>query len=300
MDITPAEIKALRTDFYSDFRKGYDEAPVFYPMLSSTVPSSSKQNDYGWMAQLPGMRQWLGERVVNNLVTHNYALLNKTWENTLGVQREDIEDDNLGVYSTVFEEQGRAARKHPDQLHSDLLKTGHSELCFDGQNFFDTDHPVALKNSGLGTYSNYTASGMDLTSDNIITVRSTMAAYKGDGDRTLNVQPRLCVIPPALLGKALAVFQKEFSANGASNVTFQMMDILEVPELSGDDTTFYVADVSRPIRPLIHQARRPLAFQAKNRVDDDVVLEENQVRFYADARYNAGYGLPFLAYKAVN
>ena len=31
---------------------------------------------------------------------------------------------------------------HPDELIFNLLKNGFTSPCFDGQNFFDTDHPV--------------------------------------------------------------------------------------------------------------------------------------------------------------
>jgi hypothetical protein len=37
----------------------------------------------------------------------------------------------------------------------------------------------------------------------------------------------------------------------------------------------------------------------KRAASDEVVLVENQLRLYADARYNAGVSLPFLAAKAV-
>src|SRR4051812_14906752 len=101
MDLTPANVRALRTTFNRDFRGAYDTTAVWYPELATTVPSSSKQNDYGWMADLPQMREWLGARVINNLITHSYTLLNKTWELSFGVPREDIEVDNLGVYTEV-------------------------------------------------------------------------------------------------------------------------------------------------------------------------------------------------------
>jgi len=37
---------------------------------------------------------------------------------------------------------GRAAAEFPDQLVFDLLAAGFTTECYDGQNFFDTDHPV--------------------------------------------------------------------------------------------------------------------------------------------------------------
>ena len=41
----------------------------------------------------------------------------------------------------MFEEMGRAAATHPDELVFETVANGFTEECFDGQPFFDTDHP---------------------------------------------------------------------------------------------------------------------------------------------------------------
>lgn len=299
MDLTPANIRALRTTFMKDFRDAYGTTSVFYPQISTTVRSSSAQNDYGWMADLPQVREWLGSRHIKNLITSSYTLKNKLFELTLGVKRDDIEDDNLGVYSEIAAAHGEAFRKHPDVLLTALLQDGESNLCFDGQNFFDTDHPVNPKDSSMSTYANYAASGKALTQDNFLAIRAIMMGYTGETGRPLGIRPNLLVVPPALEGTAISIVKSELVSSGSSNVTRGMADLLVVPELAGEDTTWYLLDVSRRMKPFVFQLRRPVSFVTKNRIDDDVVLEENEVRFYGDARYNAGYSLPFLAYKAV-
>lgn len=47
-------------------------------------------------------------------------------------------------------ELGRAAAVFADELVFGLLKKGNTTLCYDGQNFFDTDHPVFEKVDGTG------------------------------------------------------------------------------------------------------------------------------------------------------
>lgn len=69
---------------------------------------------------------------------------------TVGVQRTDIEDDNLGVYTPLLAEMGYAAATHPDELVFGLLGKGVTTPCYDGQNFFDTDHPVFPEVDGTG------------------------------------------------------------------------------------------------------------------------------------------------------
>jgi len=299
MDLTPANIRALRTDLHKEFRGAFDRTPVLYPQIATTIPSSTARNDYAWMRQMPQMREWLGSRVVQNLSMSTYALENKTWELTIGVRREDIEDDNLGIYDPVAASFGETARLHPDVLILDLLKTGHTQRCFDGQYFFDANHPVNPNNDAAGVYSNYYSSGKALTSINYEAVRSSMLGIKGENGFSLRTIPNLLIVPPALEVTAKRIVEIEQDASGAGNPNAGTAKVLMVPELAGEDTTWYLLSTNRVIKPFIFQTRRPLHFELKDQLGDQVVLVENEVRFYADARYNAGYSLPFLAAKMV-
>lgn len=69
-----------------------------------TVPSSSKSNTYGWLGQFPSLREWVGKRVIKQMQAHGYVINNKTYEGTVGIPRDDFEDDNLGVYGPMFAE----------------------------------------------------------------------------------------------------------------------------------------------------------------------------------------------------
>jgi phage major head subunit gpT-like protein len=46
-----------------------------------------------------------------------------------------------GVYAPMMEQMGRAAKVHPDQMLFYLLANGFTIDCYDGQPFFDADHP---------------------------------------------------------------------------------------------------------------------------------------------------------------
>lgn len=76
------------------------------------------------------------------LSKQSYAVVNRTFEATVGVKREDIEDDQYGVYGPLMQMMGANAAAHPDKLVFEVMKNGFAEVCYDGQFFFDTDHPV--------------------------------------------------------------------------------------------------------------------------------------------------------------
>ena len=147
---TPALIKSLFTGWNANFQGGLEDAPSQFEKIAMTVPSTTKSNTYGWLGKFPGMREWIGERVISDMQSQGYQLINRPFESTVGVDRDDIDDDNIGIYSPLFTEMGRAAGVQPDELCFGALTKGFTTLCYDKQNFFDVDHPVYPKVDGTG------------------------------------------------------------------------------------------------------------------------------------------------------
>lgn len=142
MIINAGNLKTLYVAFKAAFQGGLAQAASQYQQIATTVPSSTGTEEYGWLGSFPNMREWLGDRVVNGAKSHGYSIKNKPFELTVGVPRPSIEDDQYGVYTPMMTEMGRAAAANPDQLVFSLLSAGNATLCYDGQFFFDTDHPV--------------------------------------------------------------------------------------------------------------------------------------------------------------
>lgn len=142
MNVTEANLRSLFVSYSALFNKGMREAPSDYMKVAMTVPSASRENHYAWLAAVPAMRDWIGERIVRALSKHSYSVENKTYEATVSVKREAIEDDQYGVYGPTMEMMGANAVAHRDKIIFALLAAGFSTPCYDGQYFFDTDHPV--------------------------------------------------------------------------------------------------------------------------------------------------------------
>lgn len=148
--VTGALLTNLFVSFSAAFKKGFGSVDPMWNKIAMRVQSTSKSNTYGWLGNWPGFREWVGDRVVKSMKAHEYSIVNKDWESTVGVSKNDIEDDEIGIYSPMFEEMGRASSVFPDELVFGLLQNGFSTLCYDGQNFFDTDHPVFPEVDGTG------------------------------------------------------------------------------------------------------------------------------------------------------
>lgn len=159
MLVNNANLRTLGVAFNAAFMQGLGMAVPQWSAIATEVMSTTSQNEYGWLGQVPGMRKWLGDRVVNRAAGHKYAIVNDDFELTVAVKKNHIEDDNIGIYTPLFNEMGRSTSAHADEEIFGLLKNGFTAECYDGQAFFDTDHPVldaegkeaVVSNSGGGS-----------------------------------------------------------------------------------------------------------------------------------------------------
>lgn len=142
MIVNSANLASLRVGYSAIFAGALAQAASQHARIATVVKSTQKNQKYGWLGKMPNVREWIGPRAVQNLSEHDYEIVEKAWEMTIAVDRDDIETDNLGTYAPMFTEMGASAGAKWDMLCFALLKAGWSTECYDGQNHFDTDHPV--------------------------------------------------------------------------------------------------------------------------------------------------------------
>lgn len=142
MLLNKSAISAVFVTLKTIFNKAFEAAPSIWEKTTMKVPSTGAQNDYGWLGRFPKMRKWIGDKVYRKLKAHSYTVVNDDWEATVAVDRNDIEDDNLGIYNPMAQDAGFSAKQLPDEIDADLKNNAFTEECYDGQYFYDTDHPV--------------------------------------------------------------------------------------------------------------------------------------------------------------
>lgn len=140
--VNAANLNIVFTAFKTAFNNAFGRAESHWQKIATLVPSTASEEKYGWLGHFPRLREWIGDRQVNNLELHDYSIKNKKFELTEGVPKDKIDDDSYGVLTPIMESIGDSAATHPDELVFALLGLGFSTNCYDGQFFFDTDHPV--------------------------------------------------------------------------------------------------------------------------------------------------------------
>lgn len=155
MDLTSAALKGINKNFKSLYDGGMTAVTPQYSKVAMHVPSNTSESVYGWLGASSSIREWVGDRVLNRVKTHDFTIKNKKFEKTLTVPRDVIEDDQLGVYAPLATELGREASVFPDELvFGQILAKAFTTPCYDGQYLIDTDHPVVGENGIEQSVSN--------------------------------------------------------------------------------------------------------------------------------------------------
>ena len=284
--INGENLKAISKAFKKEFQDSYAKVEVNYPKVATEVKSNTISTDYTWLGDFPKMKEWIGERDVQDLKAHKYTITKKRFELTIGMDRDFIIYDNLGMVKPRIQQMAHDGRTHYDELIFPLLEE--NGTCYDGKSFFATNHKVEKKNvSNLGD--------LPLTQANFLSTRASMMNQKGENGKKLGVKPNIIVVPAALEAVALRLFKAD-QIDGSSNITKDMVEILVIADLT-DDKAWYLMDTSRPLKPLVLQINKPIEFTAMDKADDEAVFTRAEFRYGLDSEDNAGYGLWQLAYK---
>ncbi|WP_347134068.1 Mu-like prophage major head subunit gpT family protein [[Clostridium] symbiosum] len=288
MIISSQNLRGIFIGFNTLFNKALEEQKTLYERVATVTPSTTDAETYAWLGDVPGMREWIGEREIQNLAGSDYVIKNKDFELTVGVGRNAIEDDKIGLYNPSIQMLGQSAAMHPDELIFELLKNGFTEKCFDGEAFFSASHKIGEKTvSNKGTAK--------LTLDAYVAARSVIMSLTNNKGRALGLVPNLLVVPPALEGMARSITQSDF-INGSTNTMKGTAEALVVSQLAGKDDAWYLLCTTRPIKPLIYQQRKKAKFVSKTAENDDNVFFQKTYLYGADSRGNAGFGFWQMAY----
>ena len=82
MVINPQTLRGIYVAFNTIFNKALTEVQPMYTEVASVIPSTTESETYAWLGDIPGMREWIGDREVQNLTASGYVIRNKDFELT--------------------------------------------------------------------------------------------------------------------------------------------------------------------------------------------------------------------------
>lgn len=288
-----AKYEAVLRDLTHKFDIGFKQSSPFYPTVCTEVQSTGADEKYAWLGQVPSVREWLGDRVFNEMRASDFVLTNKLWEDSILVPKTNIDDDRMGLYAPMFENLGQRAALHPDKLLIEAIVAGESTACHDGQYFFDTDHAWGDSGTQDNDLTGAAATGTLPTEAEFKAAFETsvaaMLGFKDDRGEPFN-QPTVgqmnnltVLVPIAYYAIAVKAVTAAILSNN-SNVQVWSPNVVASPFLTSG-AKFYTFYTGSPLKPFVFQKREPLSRQKKG-IED---LETKDVKFMTQARYNVGY-----------
>lgn len=299
MQVTRSNLNAIFKSIKMTFDKAFQETETYYENIAMVIPSTSKENNYSWLSKFPKMRKWIGDKQIDKLAAHHYTIVNEKWEATVEVQKDDIEDDNLGAYSKMAEQAGWSAKQLPDEIAADLLNHGFVNECYDDKPFFANDHEVNI-NGEVVVVSNKSTKAISASTyakakASYGAAKTAMAKQKDEHGRSLKVRATLLVVPRTLEDTAKILLESDKLEDGKQNPYKGTAKLLVIDDLTSD-TAWFLLDMHMPIKPLIIQKRKEPKFVKQTDESSDDVFMRDAYKYGAEARMAGGYGFWQMAY----
>lgn len=314
--ITAAAIRALNVDVDAALLNGMNaanvESVINWQEVAVQKNASVGKVIYGFSNDTPPIKNKtaagysFAEAAVNS-----YAITSNRYGRGLKITVDDLKDDKFGLFEPIIRGLGARMTRFPQTLIWDWLKegdqtagpagklfAGRDMTTADGVAFFSTSHKVNINDAALSTQSNLLTTTA-LNSTNFPTVYSAFINMKDTEGLPLGLMPNRLYVPPALEYTAAQVLYASTITTGGVNVFAPEMlqrlkrnpiEIVVVPELSGDAGIWYLANKSDNGAPCIWQVTEPLALVPHTDPQADNVFYDDELEWLAKGRVEVGWG----------
>lgn len=293
-DLSPRLLEGVvRAEFFSAYNELRESDWQRYTTL---VSSGAAEEYYDWLRLVGDVREWVGDRVINQGLSQRYSIRNKTWEFGFYLERSAVEDDQSGQIGLAITTAAQRAAEHQGRLVTRVLEDGFDDACYDGRPYFAADHPL----DDGSTFSNVSTEPLEVDSLQL-GLELLMGAVRNDGapwGNRVGPQSTVLIVPPALYFDALKLTRHPLYEEGdpVDNPLAGLFEVVLNPYLTSSSAWFLLM-TGGSLKPLIFQQRTELELTAQtDPTTGDVVFRNDLYAFGTRQRYNAGYTFPQLAY----
>ena len=291
--------KSFNTAFTQGMQRGADIPPELageylkFAELCTTVPSTGAVTVHAWLNQIPGFREWTGDRSKKNVSTDKLEVANVDFEDTISVARNDILDDQYGLYTPAFTSLGIEGGDEALWLERSIDALLANTKWTDGKAFF-----AANRTYGKNTIKNLVT---DALSDTALSAAiASMLGYVGPEGLPLQVAPVDLLVGPSMRDAAWNLVKNSLVSAGAGkggaiDNPLKGRALLRIhPRITGSQ--WFLLGQKAGIKPVACQKRQEAKMVSLDRPDDPNVFFNKEFIYGADARGESFCTLPHLAY----
>ncbi len=303
--------RAIIGEFYSQLEAVRNAG--YLDKICMNFKSDQASEEYRWLGMVPSMREFIGGRQAKGFTSNGITIANKVFEATLEVSVDDLRRDKTGQIMLRVGELADRANNHWYSLIASLIKNGGSQACYDGKNFFSSNHAEGSS----GSQSN--ALTFTIASDSVVdsawrgtttnpsphTVQAAvlkaigaMLGFKDNEGEPMNegASRFLVMVPPNMMASAAAALALPTLQAGQANVIPALagnqnlsFDQVTNPRLTATDKLIVFRTDART-KPIILQEEVPTEMKALAEGSDEEIKNRRHL-YTVEAIRNAGYGM---------
>lgn len=303
MNITAANLDALFKTFQTKFSEAQKAAQTrvtpndLVPEdIAISFTGSGSATQHSWLNQIKGIHEWVNQRVINALNLGKLTVVNRDFENTVTVSRNEIEDDQYGVYAPLIGMMGADAENLWKKLAIQAL-VGNGDWA-DGNKFFCSGRKLNPERTETITNAVTTA----LTKDALETAIAAMRAWTLHGGEPGEVRPDVLLVGPSLEAAAKRICEADLVAEGGATVSnvspAKAVKVRVSQSLVGTHANeWFLLGDKNGVKAVGIQKRKLPELTRMDRDTDQEVFMSNNFLYGVHARGEGFLTLPFLAYK---
>lgn len=295
MLVNRGAIESIFTGLKTIFNNTLKAQPGTWQATAMEVQSTGAGEDYAWLSRFPKMRKWVGEKFIKVLEAGKFYKKNEDWEVTIAVDRNDIEDDRLGIYNTQAMGAGESAAELRDIIVDDLKNGAFTNTCMDGQYFYDTDHPLKNSDGVASIVSNkitkaLSAATLAAVDASYGALRQAIMGFTDSEGMPLRLIPDTLEVPPALEGVAKIICEADKLQDNSPNPYKGTAKVLVNPALTSATGWMLHVTSKQSVKPFIIQMRKSPVFVSQTDMASEDVFNKREYKFGAEARATGVYG----------
>lgn len=331
--ITPSFVMDLQSNMRVLQEQGYqsliEPGKLWWQKIAKVRPSGTRRDILTWLlstAMIEDTGTYGDKNIFEDLVTRMTEIENTHAGANFKIKKDDLSDtdaNGMALAAQWSKDIGAYMGYFPQKKCAHFLKNAHTAAytAYDGQPFFDANHPQNPYNPGAGDYSNL-FTGVDIsnavTADvalaNLQTVFSNIASIKmPNGEDPRGLRPKAVLASPLLaprvaqLTSAKTIAQAAATGGGGADVEaivrlLGYADPTQADELAGfesDKTYFVVAEqvTSSDLGAVAYVEREPFKVNYYSEMTDAELGRINELEWKVDGRYAIAAGHPFLLFK---
>lgn len=255
---------------------------------------------HDWLGGVEQMRERKGDPRFGELELYPFFIGNRFFQAGLTIKKGIWDHGKRGLIMARIMDQTTLAGTHPGELLQEAIQNAGARTCYDGQFFYDTDHPITV-NGAAATQSNIVT--QDITApaapteaemvDAILSAIERVYTLKDDKGNDVNLGYRkfLITCPVTMWQFVLKAIRAKLLPSGGTNVVADGMDFdlrtQILPKTSGNKFQLTVDQAGGAA--FVFQVLDELETEVLGRESEYCKLNE-RLLFIARAAYAMSYG----------